>query len=260
MAQVIAVREGNGLGHMEFAAIRKQQVFEPIFWAGSSVHNRERFSCPLMGVLMEKFEAHRVAGDSSGRIGNARSRRFAATVWAGFCLPERSRRLWVAAAAIFASGLIAEPASAQDSGANGWIIQGGPYIGAAFSARGISPEFRFRFGGRRETQVLDLNVSTFPVQYYVPQVRRWSFEALAGLAWQPSLLGIGFRSGLYVVPNALGERLSGLVLGPHTALAVPLSPLFELRGEAGINFYDVLTWGLAGPRGYLQVGIEGRRR
>lgn len=162
--------------------------------------------------------------------------------------------------AVLALLLCTAPASAQTpADEEAWTLQGGAYLGPSFAPSGLSPEFAVRFGASSGTRVLDLSVSTFSVQYYVPPIRRWNIEVLAGLAWQPDRLGFGFRSGVRTGLTALGDRWSALVVGPHATLAVPISPVFEVRGETGVHVFDPLNWGFGGLRGYLRVGIEGRK-
>lgn len=200
-----------------------------------------------------------------GMKGTPRSRGVANTVRVGLCHPEFTRQLWVAAVAILAIGLSAGPVSAQTASTDDrWIIQGGPYGGAAI-IRTAFPEFGVRFGASRGSQVLDLRVSTFQVRSqpkaFLPPERKWrGYEALVGLGWQPGLLGIGVRSGLNTGTTVLGNRWSGFVAEPHTALTVPLGSLFELRGEAGVQFVVATNQDRRGFIGKIRVGVERRRR
>lgn len=158
---------------------------------------------------------------------------------------------------IVALVLCAAPASAQALADEGWALQGGPYLGSSIEGRDILPEFGARLGASRGTQMLDLTVSAYQVQFNLPRVRQWSFEALAGMAWQRRSIGLGFRSGIVRTPNFSGERSTAFIFGPHTAAALPLSPSFELRGEAGLHMY-LSGLGPGGPRIYLRMGLEAR--
>ena len=116
---------------------------------------------------------------------------------------------WVAVLAIVLS---AAPASAQALADEGWALQGGPYLGSSIEGRDILPEFGARLGASRGTQLLDLTVSAYQVQFNLPRVRQWSFEALAGMAWQRRSIGLGFRSGIVRTPNFSGERSTAFIL------------------------------------------------
>jgi hypothetical protein len=156
--------------------------------------------------------------------------------------------------------LFAAPVSAQTPTDAPRIIQGGPFGGISADGRGVFPEVGFRLGTQRGTQVLDLSLSLYRSQYLlVPVVRIWSFEALAGLNWQPGPFGLGFRSGIVRSPTILGEVHTSGVFGPHAALVIPTGARFGIRSEAGAHLYFSNQMGLGVPRGYIRMGLEVRR-
>lgn len=173
--------------------------------------------------------------------------------------PACARWVWLVVAVTFSIVLSAVPVSAQEAGDQGWILQGGPIAGASFLGE-RQFELGFRLGARHGTRVVDLSASTYPVQFIVPVARHRGFEALAGVAWQPSMIGIGFRSGLGLAPNAFGKLWSVLAFGPHYTLVVPIGSSLELRGEAGIHFFYFRSEVLEGSRGFVRLGIERRWR
>jgi hypothetical protein len=170
-----------------------------------------------------------------------------------------------AIAVFVALAVIAKPASAQDAGNGGWLIQGGPAAGVSSQTHVGNIEYAFRLGILRDKKAYDLTLSTINLQFsfFDPSVRHRTFEALVGRSWHFSskmyVPGLGFRSGYANTPNGWGERFHSIVLGPHTSLGVPLGPLLALRGEGGFHIY-ISGMGPAGPRGYLRLGIEGRSR
>ena len=153
----------------------------------------------------------------------------------------------------------ASTAKAQTTDAVGWIIQGGPYTGASFIGE-MQFETGLRLGAQHGAGVLELSASTYPVQFQAPRGKHRGFEAMAGVAWQPSLMGIGFRSGLGLAPDAQGKLWSVLAFGPHYALAIPIHREFQLRGEAGIHLFYFKSEILGNYRGFVRLGIERRLR
>lgn len=170
------------------------------------------------------------------------------------------RRAWTTLMVALALCLGAKPASAQDAPTGDWVLQGGPYLGASYFLNGERVrEFGLRLGARRGDHVLDLNLFNFPIIYRNPRSSRQAFEVLAGVAWQPSALGIGFRSGLGFVPGVQGDYETMIKFGPHYAFEWPLGESLQFRSEAGMYvFHDSGIWNVS--RGYLRVGIERRLR
>jgi hypothetical protein len=174
-------------------------------------------------------------------------------------------RLRVAVAVLFALVMSARPACAQraDPAASQWTLQGGPTAGVSFLG-GRQFEAGLRLGTRRGSGVVDLSISTYQIEAsrpLLPPVRHRFFEALAGVTWQPGMLGVGFRSGVAIAPDDQGGHFSILVFGPHHALAVPIGQRFEFRSEAGLHLYYRRDWGMiGGPRGVVRVGLERRLR
>jgi hypothetical protein len=216
---------------------------------------------------MRRHECHRDSSGTSGINWKTGDRRYTpGGEWTGFTVPVHTRRFWAGVIALCAIGLLARPASAQQtSSSDRWLIQGGLHGGASmFSGRGTLPEFGIRLAAKRKTQVLDLTVSAFQQRYIRYDLRRtvsrWFPEVMAGMAWQPNALSIGFRSGLVIGRDGQGGYHTLAAFGPHVGLNVPVASRFGLRGEAGAHLFASRTHGLGGPRGYLRVGIEARTR
>lgn len=174
-------------------------------------------------------------------------------------------RLVLVAMLMLAIGVSAKPASAQASAGERWSFQGGPFAGAAIY-RNTMPSAGLRLAAQRGMQVFDLALSGFTQESNLLRPghdrgsRLWHFEAMAGMAWRPNALSLGLRSGLAMNDDDLGDWHSAFAAGPHVAVALPAGSFFELRGEAGVNFYVYPQVGLGGPVGHLRFGIEARRR
>jgi hypothetical protein len=178
---------------------------------------------------------------------------------------DSGRGLCVAAATLLLGGGLAGSAFGQTPGADeGWLagIQGGPFIGASIH-RDVRVEYGLRIGISRGAWILDASASTYTSRFDAPPATQRDFEALAGLAWRPSLgvvvPQIGIRSGVGWLANRFGERSRVLVTGPYTGLEVPLLGSVALYGEAGANLY-ISGLGPGGPRGYARVGFQARLR
>jgi hypothetical protein len=182
--------------------------------------------------------------------------------WTAVYLPGGSLRIWLVSVIAFSLGFLPKPASAQETATEHWDFQGGPYAGVLIN-RPALPEFGFRFGARRGAQTFDLNLSAIRVitqeKAYLPAEREWrGYGASAGLGWQPGLLGIGIRAGLFSGLTVLSDRYTRFVLTPHAVLAIPLNLSLDLRGEAGVGFIPSTGRNLPGLYGTARLGFEWR--
>jgi hypothetical protein len=122
-------------------------------------------------------------------------------------------------------------------------------------------EVGLRLGAKYGAGVVDLSLSTYDVvlDYWGSPTRDRIFEALAGVTWQPSPLGVGFRLGYLFAPDLDGKLWPTVAFGPHYTLIVPIGPKFEMRSEAGAGFlYDSGQFGFY--RNFVRIGIERRLR